>query len=268
MAYSSDPHQKRNFLPPQNQQENLVMRRAEDLCRAASKRGQACFSAFLSDRQQDLARAALEKLGCDFYRFDGGYPQAQRQVLVLDPEGEDAPAPVCFLRIESTAFAQQRLTHQDYLGALLGLSVERECLGDILLLPGEPQVAYAAVLERMADFLARELTQVGRDPVRTTVCEAAEVEWQEMPEPEVKTATVSSLRLDSVLAALLNTSRAQACALIREGRVEIGHIPQTNAHAGVYEGDVFSVRGKGKFRLKAVGGRSRKDRIFIEFFQY
>ena len=83
MAYSSDPHQKRNFLPPQNQQENLVMRRAEDLCRAASKRGKACFSAFLSDRQQDLARAALEKLGCDFYRFDGGYPQALRQVLVL-----------------------------------------------------------------------------------------------------------------------------------------------------------------------------------------
>lgn len=266
MAYSSDPHQKRSFVPAQNQQENLVMRRAEDLYRAASKRGQACFSGFLSDRQQELARAALEKLGCDFYHFDGGYPEAQRQVLVVDPE--EGSAPICFLKIESTAFAQQKLSHQDYLGALLGLSVERECLGDILLLPGQPQVAYAAVLERMADFLARELTQVGRDPVRVMVCDRSQVEWQEMPTPEIRTATVSSLRLDSLLAAMLNTSRAQASALIREGRVEIGHIPQTNAHAAVYEGDVFSVRGKGKFQLKTVGGRSRKDRIFIEFFQY
>ena len=266
MAYSSEPHQKRGFLPPQNQEENLVMRRAGDLFRSARQRGQARFSDFLSDREQVLAQAALEKLGCAFYSFDGGYPDAQRRVLVVDTEGEEGP--LSFLKIVSSNLSTQKLTHQDYLGALLGLSVERECIGDILVLPGTPQTAYVAVLERMAGFLERELSEVGRNTVRVSVCSREEVEWDELPQPEEKTATVSSLRQDSVLAAMLNTSRGVASDLIRTGRVEIGHIPQTNGHAPVYEGDIFSVRGKGKYQLTAVGGKSRKDRLFIEFFKY
>ena len=264
--YSSE-QPKRGFLPPQNQEETLIMRRAEDLYRSALQRGQARFSGFLSDRQQVLCKAALDKLRCDFYSFDGGYPEAQRRMLCFTFE-EDEVSPLCFVKITASSLSTQTLTHQDYLGALMGLSVERECLGDVLILPGTPQVAYVAVQERMAGFLERELTEVGRNTVKTTVCSREEVEWGKMPQPEVKTATVSSLRLDSVLAAMLNTSRGLACELIKAGRVEIGHVLQSNAHAPVYEGDIFSIRGKGKFQLKAIGGRSRKDRIFIEFFKY
>jgi RNA-binding protein YlmH len=39
-------------------------------------------------------------------------------------------------------------------------------------------------------------------------------------------------------------------------------------HAPVYEQDVFTVRGKGRFRLTALPGKSKKDRSIIEFFQY
>ena len=49
---------------------------------------------------------------------------------------------------------------------------------------------------------------------------------------------------------------------------EINHVPVTSAHAAVYEGDVFTVRGMGRFKLEALGGKSRKDRLFIQYFQY
>ena len=50
--------------------------------------------------------------------------------------------------------------------------------------------------------------------------------------------------------------------------MEINHLPTENVHAPVYEGDVFTVRGKGRFALTALPGKTRKDRQIVEFFQY
>ena len=83
-----------------------------------------------------------------------------------------------------------------------------------------------------------------------------------------QTATVSSLRLDAVLAAMLRCSRGMAAELVTAGRVEINHLPAESVHAPVYEDDVFTVRGKGRFQLTALPGKSKKDRLIIEYFQY
>ena len=63
------------------------MRRAQDLCRAAQNRGVARYSGFLSDREQTLAEAALNQVGCDWAAFEGGYPAAERKLLCLDAAG-------------------------------------------------------------------------------------------------------------------------------------------------------------------------------------
>ena len=88
------------------------------------------------------------------------------------------------------------------------------------------------------------------------------------PQRALREATVPSLRADAVLGAMMNTSRALAAQAIAAGKVEVNHLPLRTAHEPVYEGDLFTVRGQGRWRLQAVGGKSRKDRIFITFFQY
>ena len=75
-------------------------------------------------------------------------------------------------------------------------------------------------------------------------------------------------RLDAVLAAMLHCSRGQASELIEAGRVEINHLPLKAAHETAYAADIFTVRGVGRFKLAAIGGKSRKDRLFISFYQY
>ena len=86
MAHSIDPAAGavRGFVPARNDEERYLMRHIEDLADAAFSRGIARYSAFLSDREQDLARAALGRAGVrDGWRFDGGWPEAERRLLLF-----------------------------------------------------------------------------------------------------------------------------------------------------------------------------------------
>ena len=231
MARSIDTQQSavRGFVPAQNDEERFLMRHVEDLARAAFGRGIARYSAFLSDREQQLAQAALNRA--------------------------DAPE-------------EQLPVHKDYLGSLMGLELRREALGDIVLPPEEPGTAYLFALEPAAALICQELRSVGRTEVTAQQLALDEVPEFAQAERRLQTATVSSLRLDAVLAAMLRCSRGMAAELVAAGRVEINHLPVSSAHAPVYESDVFTVRGKGRFRLTALPGKSKKDRQIIEFFQY
>ncbi len=158
-------------------------------------------------------------------------------------------------------------SHKDYLGALTGLSLGREAFGDILLDDTVIGRAYLVALQSAAPLLC-ELSGVGRASARAVPCERDALLSAAQKPRELRSATVASLRLDAVLASMLNCSRSAAAELIRAKKVEINHIAARSAHSEVYEGDIFTVRGCGRFRLEALSGKSRKDRLFIQFFQY
>ena len=272
MVHSIDPATGavRGFVPARNDEERYLMRHIEDIADAAFSRGIARYSAFLSDREQDLARAALGRVGVrDGWRFDGGWPEAERRVLCLEPEYSYGECPVRCVQLQCRALPGAALpAHKDYLGSLMGLELRREALGDIVLPPEEPGTAYLFALEPAAALICQELRSVGRTEVTAQQLALDEVPEFAQAERRLQTATVSSLRLDAVLAAMLRCSRGMAAELVAAGRVEINHLPVSSAHAPVYESDVFTVRGKGRFRLTALPGKSKKDRQIIEFFQY
>ena len=243
------------------------MRRAEDLLNSAQSGWCARYSGFLSDREQQLSAAALNRLGCGWYRFWGGYADAERCVLCLEPEEEgQARPPIACVQLQCGSGTVP--AHKDYLGALMGLSIQRVGVGDILLDPDAPGKAYVFALEPVAELILQELTGVGRASVQTELCDAKAAEQLAQSPHRRKQASVASLRADAVLSAILNCSRGMASDLIRAGKVEIAHMPVTAPHAPVYEGDIFTVRGKGRFKLEQLGGKSRKDRLFIEYTIY
>ena len=272
MARSIDPvvHAVRGFVPARTDEERFLMRHIEDLARTAQSRGIARYSGFLSDREQELARAALGRAGLeDDFRFDGGWPEAERRILCLEPEYSCSENPICCVQLQCPAQAGAVLpAHKDYLGSLMGLEIRREALGDIVLPPDAPGTAYVFALEPAARLICQELLQAGRTELATRLLAPDEVPEFRTAERRKCTATVSSLRLDAVLAAMLHCSRGQASELVTAGRVEINHLPAEKPSAPVYEGDVFTVRGKGRFALTALPGKSKKERLIIEFFQY
>ena len=273
MARSIDPAPRavRGFVPARTDEERFLMRHVEDLARAAEGRGIARYSGFLSDREQDLARAALNRADVPErdHHFEGGWPGAERKLLCLEPEGCYPASPLCCVKLTCRTLSGAALpSHKDYLGSLMGLEIRREALGDIVLPPDAPGTAYVFALEPAARLICQELLQAGRTELATRLLAPDEVPEFRTAERRKCTATVSSLRLDAVLAAMLRCSRGQASELVTAGRVEINHLPAEKPSAPVYEGDVFTVRGKGRFALTALPGKSKKERLIIEFFQY
>ena len=80
--------------------------------------------------------------------------------------------------------------------------------------------------------------------------------------------TVSTLRLDAVLASGFSLARGKAADAIAGGRVSLNHRECLKPDRAVAQGDTITCRGLGKCVLKRVGGQSRKGRIIIEIERY
>lgn len=267
MVPSSVDLQRRGFLPPQNDAERTLVRHAEDLARIAQTRGIACYSDFLSDREQDLVQSAMNRSKCDCWHWDGGWEDAERKVLCVEQEDSYPDSPVVCIQVKCRLMSGMSAPlHKDYLGSLMGLSMKREALGDIVLPPDENGTAYVFALRNAARLILMELDRIGNISV---ICSEMDVVPQfRQAEREIRTATVSSLRLDAVLAAMLRCSRGQAAELIAAGRVQINHVLVSSVHAPVYVDDIFTIRGKGRYKLTDLPGKSKKDRSIIAFFQF
>ncbi len=241
------------------------MKRIEELCKQVLFGGQVRSTHFLTDRQQQLATAAINKTGGVEYYWDGGYPQAERKVLTLLPEQDFTyEPPFCSVEIQPAAKGV-KLQHRDCLGAILGLGLDRKSIGDILLHQDGTGIVFC--LEPAANLMEQQLTQIGRESV-LVIRQSFQAHDLPMQERELKTATVASLRMDAVIAAMLHCGREKAVQIIRAGKVEVNHLPVTSVHTEMYEQDILTIRGTGRFRLEQIGGKSRKDRVFIQYYQY
>ncbi len=256
----------RGYIPPQTPEEQLLVRRVQDAAASVCSRGGYRFLGFLDERGRALAQARLNKENVAAF-FWGGYEGAGRCLLGLAEEfpPEKEAFPLAALRITCwqpgrTVPADKLPGHRDYLGALLGLGLKRECVGDILT-DGDSATCFLDV--KMQQVVMDELTSVGRLSVRVEPADLqALAAWQ--PRTQQLRVNVPSLRADAVLAALLHLSRADASGLVQRGAVSVCHMPLTQLHATIQEGDTLSVRGAGRWRILAVGGQSKKGRIWLD----
>ena len=276
MARSIDPHDPqpkavRGFIPARTDEERELMRHIEDLARTAESRGIPRYSGFLSVRELDLAKAALNRAGVPEadYHFEGGWPGAERKLLCIEPEGSWTDSPLCCVRLDCRALPGAALpTHRDYLGSLMGLELKREALGDIVLPPDAPGTAYVFALEPAAKLICQELCQAGRTDLSTTPMEPDALPAFPQAERTLQTATVSSLRLDNVLAAGFSLSRGRAAEAVEKVSVQVNYVTCVKPDKPVSAGDTITCRGLGKCVLDSVGAPTKKGRLPVDIRRY
>ncbi len=220
-------------------------------------------SRFLDERQGYLAEQWFGRRGDCKVMLWGGYESAQRRMFAVFPEwAEPAAEEIPLVCLTFRFRGGDSPTHRDFLGAFMSCGIQRETVGDIIVGDG---VAQVFVTKAVAPLL-RELSKVGRWGVKVRDDEAFSMECKQNFR-EIS-GTVASLRIDTVAALAIHESREKTVRLLQQGRIEVNYSEVTAPSHVIEEGDIFVVRGSGKFRMKSVTGLSKKGRLHILIEQY
>ena len=248
-------------------EEQILLARVLDQGALCETRNFPTHTPFLSPRMQQLTKSLLLGYRGRFLWF-GGYPDAERQMLVFLPDyieeinwtAEDSP----IRALETPIPKETPLSHRDFLGALLGAGIARDKLGDIVI-NGD---RCALLLQReLVPYVQEQVKQAGRARLHWSPIPLSELH-PPLPNTEEIEGTVSSLRLDAVCALGFSMSRTKAAGLIAAGTVHHNHALCQKPEQAVASGDVISARGFGKFRVDSIGGVSRKGRTFLTLKRY
>ena len=250
----------------QNAEDRVLLAKLWDKITAGMRKNIPANTCFLSPREQEMANYLF---GCpEGLHFFGGYPDAERKMLVYLPDyleesalyEEDSPC-IC---LRAAFFQGDSPSHRDFLGALMGAGVARETVGDICV--GEGSCDFFVTAE-IAPYLLQNFTSAGRTKLHleqiplTDAC---------IPEPEVKEIkdTLASLRLDSVISSGFRIGRSLAAQYVTGGKAAMDGLPCEKPDKPVSEGTKISVRGLGKIKLVKVNGKTKKDRISVVIHRY
>ncbi len=202
-------------------------------------------------------------------QFFGGYPDAERKLLVYLPEYLEAESffaeedsPICCLR--ALFHDGDSPSHKDFLGALMGAGIARETLGDICV--GKGRCDFFATAE-ITPYILQNLRSAGRTHLHLQRISLSQIEIAEPKTKEIRD-TVASLRLDSIISSGFRIGRSLACDYISAGKAAIDGLPCEKPDKTIAEGMKISVRGLGKIKVKQVGGLTKKGRISVVIDRY
>ncbi len=246
-------------------EDNLFAKRLEEQIARAENRGEIVVSDFLDVHQQTLAQELLKYAPCSYF-WSGGYEEAERRRLVMHPEylaADESWAEIAVLDLEGN-FSYSKASHRDYLGAILSVGIKREKMGDILV---RDDGAYVFLAESIATYILNNLPKVKGVSVKAKQITPQEVTLPENKQKELN-LTCASLRLDVILAGGFNLSRSQANDLIQAKKVQVNHQEIADNDYRCEEGEIISVRTKGRIKIAEISGNTKKGKIKIKLIKY
>ena len=260
--------------------QRLLYARIDDWLRQSERGGLVCGN-FLTPAEIAIAKIILQTRRVqDRAFFFGGYSGAERRRIIFIPAfladfdgdaeekariycADELSSCVCSIIIKGSGF--RRLSHRDYLGSMLSLGIERSSIGDIAIIDDSEAIVFCT--DKIRDYLLVSLERIASDKVSVNeyiLPDGFSIEKKTVPISD----TVASKRLDCIVGALTNLSREKSQNLINSGMCEVDYLPELRVDRQIDEGAVISVRGYGKFFIKAFDGETKRGRIRLSAAKY
>lgn len=248
-------------------EEKLCFAKLIDQSNICAKRHRNTFSDFLDPIKVEKYCNILKNERDIEYKVFGGYEDSERKMIGFYNsycEIQPSDFPIRILNIKVKDKFCKPLNHRNYLGSLIGIGIERDKIGDIIVLENG---AISFVHENIADYLLINLLKVSNVKVENSLID---IDNLILPPKKYKPlkSTVASLRIDAILSTTFNISRAKASEFINSERVNVNSSIVKNISFNIKQGDIFTLRGYGKAKLVEINGRTRKDRISILIYIY
>lgn len=244
-----------------------LQNRLLDLADRAYGQSMFTFTGFLGLGEQDIFWQMEKELSHAGFELYGGYDGAERKIIRFGSReelGYEEPYPiVCVHMIPLQEKFSDDFSHRDFLGALMNLGIDRSLLGDIRVGHRE---GWLFSLDSIAGFICNQLEQVRHTRIR---CEIVK-EIKELPgeEPVTRECTVSSERVDALIARLYGKSRSEAVNLVQAGKVYVnGRLTDSGARL-LKSGETVTLRGYGKFIYQGVKSETKKGKLLVTVSLY
>ena len=255
-------------------EEKLILSKVFDKINFCNTRNQVQITDFLDLAQQQLIQKFLQTQKISNFIFFGAVEEAERKVAVFYPSklaelveenkfdfGEWIKA----IRISLPNENKGKYGHKNYLGALMKLGIKREKVGDILV---DENGADIIIHKDILEFLLNNLPEL----TRFQKANIEEIGLNELREVEIRkeqiTITVSSMRVDNIVAELAKCSRNKALELIEQERVLVNFEQVLKQTREIKEKDRITIRGKGRFEIKEIVANTKKGKTKVLVLQF
>ena len=240
----------------------LLRKRLIEQANKSYNSGIYIFTDFLGLAELSVLESAKGDIRGIHYTLFGGAEGAERKMVRFgspDEIGYEIPFPIVTLKVapRDPKFAD-KLSHRDFLGAILNLGIERRCIGDIVI---RDNVGYVFVKDDISEYVMESLTRVRHTDVRISVCE--DLPEGELYRTEPRRIQANGERLDAIIAKVFSLSRDESARLFPKGLVFVGGRVTENTSFIPKVGDVISVRGHGRMIYRGYESLSRKGKLNI-----
>ncbi|WP_274651839.1 RNA-binding protein [Paenibacillus humicola] len=222
---------------------------------------------FLDPRQADILSSLANRRPEVQLKLFGGYEEAERKRAIVAPEYrylDDEPEGIALIRVSGGTQGHLELDHSDYLGAMLGLGIKRDRIGDLQV---HEEHCDCLVAEEIACYIDIHLRQVHRVHVLTEILPLSELRVA-APALEEMSLSVASLRLDGIASDVYRISRSKIVDPIRAGRCRVNWKAEEDPSTPLKEGDVVSFQGLGRFKVLSVEGTTKKGRVRVKIGKF
>ena len=244
-----------------------IEKRYKELADRSYSENRYVFTDFLDMLQLSAFYGMENELKYAGVTVSGGTEGCERCMIRFGSEencGYEEAFPIVLLHISPLQKKfSETLTHRDFLGSVIGLGIERTKLGDLYVRENE---CYIFVSDTISEYILETMSSVKHTSVKVET--VASVPDTIAPKLEEENIIVSSNRLDAIIARVYKLSREPAIKLISEGKVFINGREMTGNAKSLKEGDVVSVRGRGRFIYDGDDGVTRKNKLNVRIKRY
>ena len=161
-------------------------------------------------------------------------------------------------------YTVEKLRHQDILGSLFALNIDSSCFGDIVLYN---EYYYMFIIEEMALYVKDNLKLIGKSKVDLEEVDLSTLYNYERTYEEHE-IIISSLRIDNVVAAIINSSRSKALDKIKNKEVIVNYeVINKNSYI-LKQDDIFSIRKYGKYKFIGIIKSTKKNNYIVKYLKY
>ena len=242
-----------------------TVKKIQDKALYVNKNYMSAITEFINPYIAEICIPVIKNYDIKFEIFPS-YEHCERKVFILSPqysETSDENEFISGIRINNKS-KFKKLSHRDYLGALMSLGIDRSKTGDIYVYDNYGDIV---VHSDIADYIIYNMDKIGHNKIEAEKIKLSSVNFKEQ-EHEVLNIISSSMRIDNIVKHLTNSSREKASVIIKAGSVKVNYVPEDRVSTELKEGDLLSISRAGRFKIYNTYGTTKSGKIKIKIKHY